>query len=237
MISKFDVRQAYKRALEKGTELDYYIENDSLYAKEDNSYVCSFDDYVDYLREKHHCDFECIYYDHIALVAIYRCRECGTVIFGGEDQYTYDPNLRCPTCGEYKTHLVYWTKEDIEQDEQKQKQIRLYEEWQIEENKRAARRQRRGGLYDWQMWKKVWYGKKYALHIEFHDWGHGWDGEKPRPWKYREIGFEIRVSKREDDISYIEKYCFHIPLSPYAIRLRVKLFFKNRKRKREKNDY
>ena len=127
MISKYDVIRAFEMADKKGEKLAMYLSEDknSLMDTETGEFVCSMDTYVDYMRKKLHCDFECIYHEHASLTTIYRCKECGTVIFTGDDEH-YDPNLKCPTCSDYHHWSgEFWTKEEIEADEDKQKAIQF----------------------------------------------------------------------------------------------------------------
>ena len=126
MISKYDVIRAFEMADKKGEKLAMCLSEDknSLLETETGEYVCSMDTYLDYMRKELHCDFECIYHDHASLTTIYRCKECGAVIFSGDDE-RYDPNLKCPVCAGYN-HGDFWTKEEIEADEKKQKEIQFY---------------------------------------------------------------------------------------------------------------
>ena len=73
--------------------------------------LCSIEVYTQFMREKLHCDFENVFYEHVSLLNVIRCKQCGTVIFASEDEY-YEANLRCPTCSDYKTGYEYWTKEE-----------------------------------------------------------------------------------------------------------------------------
>lgn len=102
MISKSDVIRALSRAKKEGRDMEIALSEDkkSILDIQTGEAICSVDTYVAYLRRKLHCDFECIFYDRVDLTTIYRCNECGTVIFTGDDE-RYDPNLRCPVCAGY----------------------------------------------------------------------------------------------------------------------------------------
>ena len=230
MISEHDVRKAFRKAKTEGCLLAMYMneEETELFNSENDERVCSIKTYTEYMREKLHCDFETVYYEHACLDHVLRCRQCGTVIFGGDDE-RYDPNLCCPSCGEYETYLTYWTKEEIEQDEAKHKTIEMYEEFARQQKIEYARRERRGGLYDWQLIDKTKFFKNFAIHIELEDFGHPWDGEKNyQPWWKRMIQFRFSFVKKNDDISYSTKWKFEVPLTPYCWYIKYRVWKKRR---------
>ena len=232
MINEYIVRRAFKDAKIKGKPLAMYMneEGTELFDSETNKFVCTIETYTKYLRKEFHCDFETVYYEHATLDEVLRCKQCGTVIFTGDDE-RYDPNLCCPGCGEYKTNLVYWTGEEIEQDEAKQKTIKMYEEFSRQQKIEYERRERRGGLYDWQLIDKTKFFKKFAVHIELEDFGHSWGGEKNyKPWYRRMVQFRISFAKKNDDISYSTKWKIEIPLSPYSWYIKYRVWKKRRKK-------
>lgn len=232
MINEYIVRGAFKKAKLEGRPLVMYMneEETELFDSETNKFVCTIETYIKYLREELHCDFEVVYYEHATLDEVLRCKQCGTVIFTGDDE-RYDPNLCCPGCGEYKTSLVYWTGEEIEQDEAKRKTIEMYEEFSRQQKIEYERRKRRGGLYDWQLIDKTKFFKKWAVHIELEDFGHPWDGEKNyKPWWKRMIQFRFSFAKKNDDISYSTKWKIEIPLSPYSWYIKYRIWKKRRKK-------
>lgn len=130
----------------------------------------------------------------------------------------YDSNLCCPVYSDYN-HNDYWTKEDIENDSKKQDQIKFYEEWTKSEIEAAKRREARGGLYDWQIFKKDYYGKKRSLHIELK--------------KLYGYTLEIKIGEK-DGYGYIVKKSFEIPLSPKAFYIKF-IYPVIRKYKKEDN--
>ena len=232
MINEYIVRGAFKKAKLEGRPLVMYMneEETELFDSETNKFVCTIETYTKYLRKELHCDFETVYYEHATLDEVLRCKQCGTVIFTGDDE-RYDPNLCCPGCGEYKTSLVYWTGEEIEQDEAKRKTIEMYEEFSRQQKIEYERRKRRGGLYDWQLIDKTKFFKKWAVHIELEDFGHPWDGEKNyKPWWKRMIQFRFSFAKKDDDISYSTKWKIEIPLSPYSWYIKYRIWKKRRKK-------
>ena len=163
MISKYDMKKYIKENPDKSPYV-YKEEEDALYDKEDGSYVAPLDKFLEIYRKKSGESFESIYYEHVAGYDVLRCTECGTVIFTYED-YSYDPNLKCPTCTDYKTHFDFWTKEDIDSDEGKQEALKAYKEMNDYYKEQEERIKRRNGKYDWQIaiWK--FNTKKWRLHL------------------------------------------------------------------------
>ena len=115
MVSKWDMKQCIKKHLDDFPYI-YNEEEEALYSKDDGTYLCSLDTFLEVYRKRSGESFESIYYEHGTLENVIRCTECGTVIFTREDE-DYDAHLKCPTCTDYKTYFEYWTKEDIESDE------------------------------------------------------------------------------------------------------------------------
>jgi DNA-directed RNA polymerase subunit RPC12/RpoP len=211
MITTYDVIRTFKRAKEQGKDLTFIISDDlkTLTCK-DGSLTVTVEDFAQFMREKQHCDFEVVYSEHMTLTTVYRCKECGTVIFGGDDEERFDPLLCCPTCGGYETHLPYWTHEEIQLNVQKQESIAFYEKMQYEQEEASKRYIARGGLYDWQIFKKDWHGKKHCLHVELQHW-------KVKQWWKANTVLEINIGdKRVDNCGYVVKKSHSIPLSPYA---------------------
>lgn len=222
MITTYDVARMLKKQKERGDPAPFYLDEDgkTLIDNETNKGFSTVDEFADYLRKNYHCDFECIFHEHASLTTIYRCKECGTVIFGGDDE-RYDPKLCCPTCGNYKTHLTYWTKEEIDLDVNKQSVIKAYEKWTEKMRERDARRERRHGLYDWQLFSKAFNFKKYRVRVELIDCSHPWDkDELYEPWYKRMITLEFTFYKKDEEFLYIRTKSFSIPLTPYTIRTR-----------------
>lgn len=142
MISQYDVIK-YLKNHESETGLIYKEDTKEIYDTSLGKIVFSLDDLYSVLKKKMHCDFESIFYDHVSLQNIIKCKECGTVIFSSEDEYEYDPLLRCPNCGGYHTNLKYWTAEDIEKDKDKQEAINFYIDLQKKRNESAERRKKK----------------------------------------------------------------------------------------------
>lgn len=152
MISQYDVVRALRNLPEDSNyRLDEAEQN--VVNKDTGDVVCSVSEYTNRLRKKYHCDFEIIYEEHASMTVIYRCTECGTIIFGGDDEDRYDQNLECPTCGGYKTYLKHWTKAEIDADVKKQEALQFYVRMMAEMEAQVRRRKKRG-LADWEVCKK-----------------------------------------------------------------------------------
>lgn len=206
MLSKYDIKNFIKRHPDKFPYM-YNEEGECLYDKETGDYVCTLDTFIQVYRKENGESFESVYYEHVMLINVLRCTECGTVIFTYEDE-RYDPHLQCPTCTDYEPSFKYWTKEDIESDADKQSTIREFEEMtkrQIESNKRIERRK---GLYDWQIARKKFCGKKLflSLTLECNDITKSY---------LKGLRLEVRVGRKDNDdgMLYTIKHFFTIPLS------------------------
>ena len=129
------------------------------------------------------------------------------------------PNLKCPVCSDYN-HSDYWTKEEIEADEKKQKEIQYYHDYMDDMDEQYKRRQARGGKYDWQIWNKKIYGKKYYFGFELEDFGRQLAPSKlnpnyKRPWYKSQLQFKIDLGKK-DGMGYSSTKHYRIPLAPYS---------------------
>ena len=214
MLSKYDMIRYVKRMKSENEDFPFYLSEDEeeIIDSRTNRTVCSVDTYLDAMRKKLHCDFEVIYEEHGLLTLVYRCRECGTVIFGGDDEERYDPNLTCPTCSDYKTWLGYWTKEEIENDPQKQKEINSLIAMQKYQNEYYERRRRRGGLLDSELWKKEFRLKNSSYTVTL---------ECMNLWGERLKGLNLHIikfsRKHSNDLGLSSEWFKRIPLSPYAV--------------------
>lgn len=215
MISVYDVIRTFRRAKEQGKDMPFIISDDhKTLTSKDGKVTVTVEDFAQFMREKEHCDFEVVYSEHATLTTVYRCRECGTVIFGGDDEERYDPLLCCPVCAGYKCQTEYWTGEAIKNDPKKQESIKFYEEMQREQEEASKRYVARGGLYDWQVFKKDWYGDKHSLHVEMQNF-------KNKKWYQANTSLEISIGDKDDvGVGYTVKKFHSIPLSPYNFYIR-----------------
>ena len=220
MISEYDVR----RYAEKYPDCWYTVdENSNIVDKSDGKIVCTLKTMTEHLRHELHCDFESVYYCHGTLQNTIRCRKCGTVIFATDDEYGYDPNLCCPTCGGYETRLEYWTAEEIEADEKKKNTIAMLEQMQQEQIEADKRYVRRGGKYDWQIWKgRLKIGKRYALFFDL-------ECENFPKTRLKGLRLIVHIGVRDDSCGYILKKHWRIPLSvsDFKSRLCIRRMNKN----------
>lgn len=162
MVSKYDMEEFIKKNIDKFPYV--YKEEEEAFYDKDGSYITSLDEFLKVYRKNSGESFESIYYEHVCLQDVLRCTECGTVIFTTEDEW-YDPHLKCPTCTDYHTHFKYWTKEDIESDEQKQNTIKFFKELMERNAEREKRIKRRNGKQDWEIAIKKFRGKKRFLEL------------------------------------------------------------------------
>ena len=91
-----------------------------------------------------------------------------------------------------------------------------------EEAEAYKRREARGGLYDWEIWKKKIYGKKRYWGFELQDFGRKLGVSKinpnyKRPWYKCNLELTIDTGKKdEDSIGYSVTKHYRIPLAPYS---------------------
>ena len=217
MITKYDIIHSLKKAKDD-PEMKFTLDDkhENIIEKETGKVLFSIDEGMEYFRKKFHCNFEVIYYEHGLLEITYRCKECGTVIFASEDE-NYDPKLACPTCGGYKTHFEYWTKEQIDSDEKKQNTVKMFHEMMHEKEEAAKRREKRG-LCDWEIWKKdiKFKNSKITLSLECLNLFHT---------KLKGLNLYITKWVKEDN-GYIGKKFTRIPLSPYAFYIQCIVSYK-----------
>ncbi len=208
MISKYQVIRAlnnYKQ--DKNTEI-LLSEDDKNILDVDGNVLCTVDEYYQFLRRKLHCDFEVILDMHGTLDVVYQCKECGTVIFASDDEYSYEPDLCCPHCSGYKTRFTYWTKEEIDTDPDKQAEVQAYIEMQDYMNK-AEERAKKRGKRDWEIWVKVFKSKKKQVKYSL-------ECCNLFSTKLKGLNLHISTNYKNENGMYCESKNRRIPLSPYA---------------------
>lgn len=215
MVTRYDCIKALEK--NKNNDLWCYYDKDAdcIRDSKTNEEVCSLDVFVEYMAKKMHCNFEVIYSEHVSLTTIYRCKECGTVIFGGDDE-RWDPNLKCPHCSDYKPHTEFWDIDDINKDPEKQRAIEEIikdQEWLDERDRRV---ESRNGLNDWEIWKKKFYFKNKTVMYEV-------SLECSNLFETGLKGLNLHISKfaakKGDNIGLYGRWFKRIPLSPYAFYL------------------
>lgn len=212
MVTKYDVLKYLKSTDSNVINKYFKLSEDeiSIIDAETKNILCTVDDFVALIRKETHCDFDCIYTEDASLDNILCCNECGTVIFSGNDE-RYDPNLKCPTCSDYKPNCKYWTAEEIKSDPNKQQIITMYKKMTDYRIAAEKRRKDRGGLNDWEIFKYNLKLKnsKFAISLECNDLF-----ESGLKGLHLHIGKYIKC---EDELCYIGKWFKRIPLSLYAI--------------------
>lgn len=231
MLGKYDVKKFIETHQHLGNGTQVTLSEDRQDVMVNGEKLCSVTDFTLHLRRELHCDFEEIWSCHASLDEVYRCRECGTVIFGGDDEFRYDPDERCPVCCNDPSvcHNEYWTAEEIKNDKEKQKTIEAYEQMAKMEAEAEARRKARGGLYDWERWKHRIRTKRYVFTLEHLCFGWGkrvkkkqrffriscsvWDGESYVRGCGKGFSISIPLNFYTFYIAYIYRYTKDCP--PY----------------------
>lgn len=210
MVTKYEIKSFIKKH-QDGLSIKYNEEDDQIYLL-DGKHLCSLDEYVTLFRKNTGQLFESIYYSKISLLDVLKCMECGTVIFSYYDE-RYDHNLKCPVCTKYNTYFEYWTKDDIENDSEKQKAIKGMEYEMKCEEECYDRMMKRGGLYDWQIYKKKIYGKKHCLIITL-------ECDNITESYFKGLRIDVQYGKKDDNgFGYLINRFFKIPLSISQIKL------------------
>lgn len=160
MVNIYDMREYIKKHPETGIS----VNQDDLVVNKEGKILATLEEFTQEYRKIDHCDFECIFSDHVSLFVLFRCKECGTVIFSYEDE-RYDPKLKCPNCGDYETYFAYYTKEEIESNPNVKQEIDMYIRQHEEDIKFDERYKRRGGKYDWQLGSKNIKFKKFGVSL------------------------------------------------------------------------
>lgn len=103
--------------------------------------------------------FEVYYGVEDAFDLVFKCKDCGSIIWGGVDE-RFDPYLKCPHCSGYNTNLPYWAGDEVARDEEKQIDLAIVME-HSEYVDATNTRYREEGLYDWEYWRRE--GKKWNM--------------------------------------------------------------------------
>lgn len=208
MINESTIRKFAER-----DDNPYWIdEHGNIVDKERNLIVTTVEELTKRMQKKLHCDFQVVHYGNAILSTIYRCNECGTVIFAREDE-DYDPNLCCPVCGGYETSFEYWPGTGIESDIKKQNTIKLYEQMQKEDEEAYARYKKRGDKWDWQICECSIKLPKKKLYFKL---------ECDNLFKTKLKGLRLQVMVGyKDECCYVIKKRFTIPLSWSSLKVQM----------------
>lgn len=214
MVSKWDMKQYIKNNVDKFPYV-YKEEEDAIYDL-DGNYLSSLNTFLEIYRKHSGESFESIYNEHVSLIDVLKCTECGTVIFTRDDE-DYDPHLKCPTCTGYNTYFKFWTKEEIESSKEKQDEIKHLEEMTAWMDEREKRIKRRNGKHDWEIHTKKFYGKKIFLEVSLHC-------DDVTESYFKGLRLKIDIGKREkDEIGYTIKKFYTIPLSISSFRTQMQV--------------
>lgn len=180
------------------------VNNNLIYDKSGNM-ISTIDDYLEMVRLKEGCSFSSIYYSHAFLKNILKCNKCGTIIFTKEDE-EFDPKLKCPTCTSYETYFIYYTKEQIENNNGIKNAINAYIELSKYEQEAREYEEKHGHPY-WQILNKKIYIKNYMYNFVLNC-----DDIRKSCFKglYLKINYSI---KDKTENFYIYKKQILIPLS------------------------
>lgn len=202
----------------KSELIDYAVEHNIItYDKEidkvtfiDTGLTTSSDIFLEAYKETTGQSFECIHDEHVSCFSLIRCTVCGTYIFEHYDE-DYEPNLRCPICTNYKTNFKYYTVEDIEEDENKKKEIQMYETFAKIQAEADERYKKRGNLYDWEKTheKDILKGKNYKVSVQAVGFGKG------------DLEIDIKIWKKLNEFGYTLKKYIKIPLTPHSFYIQV----------------
>ena len=160
MITKASIKKYLKN---HASELNIIVDDDNIYNTFGDQ-LCTIDEYVHKFRLRIGQSFKSIYYNHATLENILECNKCGTVIFTTEDE-SYDPNLKCPTCTDYKPHFSYYTKEQIESNKDMKNTINHYLNMSKFE-KEAYEYEKKHGKPYWMICKNKFYTKNHMYKTE-----------------------------------------------------------------------
>lgn len=181
------------------------LENDKLYDGS-GAFICNLDDYVETYKLKMGCSFKSLYYNHGFLENVLQCNKCGTVLITREDE-DFDPNLKCPTCTDYKPHFSYYTKEEIDNSKELQDMINSYIEMQKFQDDAYSYEKEHGHPY-WVVFTKKFYTKKKMYKIELKC-----DDVRKSIFKGLHLVIDKFLKDPEDEMCYIYKSHIIIPLS------------------------
>ena len=176
--------------------------------KETNEPICSYEIYTKWVKEHIGISFKSLYHCHADLTNILECTKCGTIIFTREDE-EYDPILRCPVCTDYKTSFKYYTKDQVESDQELSTSIQFYKDWQREMDLDYEFEKKRG-KYNSEIFSFMISNVKIII---------GCDNVRKSYFKGLHINIWVREPADNNTTKMIWKT--KIPLTPKGIRYRI----------------
>lgn len=218
---------------ENSEDLGVIVDRDTgmVIDKDTNEEICTIDKFFETYKKKSGESFETLNYDKVALQHVIKCTECGTVIFSGLDEFSYDPHLKCPICVGYETDNEYWTQEEIDFDERKQNYIRcLYEMIEYEKSTEELRK-KRNGKNSWEIAIKKIDTKKRRIYIRL-------ECDDVRKSYIRGLKLKIDTCRKDDDGCYTYDKMYTIPLSISAIisSIRARKYFKEMEKNKDESN-
>lgn len=181
------------------------VENNKIYDKS-GTFICNIDDYVETYKLRMGCSFKSIYYNHGFLENVLKCNKCGTIIITRDDE-DYDPNLKCPTCTDYKTYFTHYTKEEIDNSKELQDMVNSYIEMQKFQDD-AYQYEKDHGYPYWELFNKKFYTKKHMYKIELKC-----DDARKSIFKGLYLVISNFLKDPDEEMCYSYKYQLIIPLS------------------------
>jgi len=217
MVNKYDILKWLEKKLEENPNYDivYNKEDDTITYRKSNI-TLSFDDFFTKYKKKSGESFDCLYDEHVSCFSVCKCTECGTVVFYKYDE-DYEEMFKCPVCTDYKTGYEYWTKEDIENDREKQKEIDFYVKLDDVDREFNKRYIKRGNKYDWQILTKkiIFKNKMFVFEFECNNITESY-------FKGLKLLVSIYHKDNDNDILFECKKTFEIPLSISAYKRKIK---------------
>ena len=210
MITKSDIIKYIK---DHSYDLNMIVDEDNNCIYDQlGDFKCTIDDYVEILKLKIGCSFTSLYYNHATLQNVLKCNKCGTVILSTEDE-NYDPNLRCPTCTNYRPSFKYYTEKEIESNKEVKNLINFYIKMDKFEDEAYKYEKLHGRPY-WMLFKKKIYAKNHMYSIELHC-----DDARKNPFKGLYLDITSFTKDPEEKNCYSNMYHVTIPLSASRIYL------------------
>lgn len=160
MLSKKEVINILKNKY----DLEYDEKTDLIYC---NGISFKFEEIYRSILKDNGMSFDLICDIHWENMSILECTVCGTVIKYLYDEF-YEPNFRCPVCTDYKTNYKYYTKEEIDSNEELQAIIEMYKDFSKLQIENYERKEARKGLNDWELcksWKMKVGDKIYEFQL------------------------------------------------------------------------
>lgn len=199
--------------LKRSSDWQYDKENDTLYYKD---IQVNLDELYEKFLLKCGMSFNCICDIHWECMSILECKKCGTVIRYYYDEF-YEPNFRCPVCTDYKTGYEYYTKDEVNKNEDLQAIIEMYRDLDRIQKEQHERSKKRNGLSDNELCKsRIINTKNHAYKFQLLI--------NSITNKNKFSGLRLHITKYDrDDDGLVSSHYTEIPLSINAIRMQHRI--------------